>query len=261
MSKKSVIYFPGKRGTKKKRITINSKNSSLGLIDFSFIKVGGREKIAIFLKKREAVIVLLSGEIKVNGKYLLGPRKNVFSGKSHSVYICGVQTLEIVGLRAQSECIVVLSPTVGTNEIVDVITPRKVNVKEVGKDTYQRSVHTIFEAQKNRVDSNLIIGETYNAPGKWSSFPPHKHAKQRPPHETRFEEIYFFKIEPADSFGFLRVYDKRHDASFAVQNNDSVIVTEGYHPVCAAPGTRLYYFWTLFGKKGPLMNDFDRTFS
>jgi len=37
----------------------------------------------------------------------------------------------------------------------------------------------------------LMVGETVNRPGCWSSFPPHKHDEDRPREEVAMEEVFF----------------------------------------------------------------------
>ena len=54
----------------------------------------------------------------------------------------------------------------------------------------------------------LIVGETINPPGNWSSFPPHKHDTDNPP-EGVYEEVYFFLVRPRGGFGLSRVYERR----------------------------------------------------
>ena len=63
------------------------------------------------------------------------------------------------------------------------------------------------------------------------------------------EEIYFFRFDPPQGVGFQRVYtdDRRLDAAFVVGDNDAIIIPEGYHPVAAAPGARMYYLWVMSG--------------
>jgi 5-deoxy-glucuronate isomerase len=96
----------------------------------------------------------------------------------------------------------------------------------------------------------LIIGETFNPPGNWSSSPPHKHDRDDPPREEKFEEVYFYRLDPPQGFALQRVYsaDGDLDVCYAVKHNDAVVLPRGYHPVVAAPGYRLYYLWVLAGQ-------------
>jgi len=37
--------------------------------------------------------------------------------------------------------------------------------------------------------------------------------------------------------------------AYVIENNDTVVIPRGYHPVVAAPGYQLYYLWILAGKE------------
>jgi 5-deoxy-glucuronate isomerase len=91
------------------------------------------------------------------------------------------------------------------------------------------------------------VGETYNPPGLWSSYPPHKHDEHRPPEESKLEEVYHFRVKPSRGFGIQRVYGQGLDETYAVQDRDTVVITRGFHPVASAPGYSLYYLWVLAG--------------
>lgn len=128
----------------------------------------------------------------------------------------------------------------------------QVATQRVGRGNWQRTVHTHIA---DNVDAaHLIVGETVNDPGCWSSCPPHKHDRHNPPSEVPMEEVYFFQLEPREGFGFMRVYsdpgDDREafDEAIAVQDGDTVIIPRGYHPVAAFPGYTLNYTWALAGE-------------
>jgi 5-deoxy-glucuronate isomerase len=95
----------------------------------------------------------------------------------------------------------------------------------------------------------LVVGETFNPPGNWSSYPPHKHEVDAYPEEVRMEEIYYYRLNPPQGFGLQRIYtdDRSLDLACAVEDGDTVLLPRGYHPVVAAPGYQLYYLWMLAG--------------
>lgn len=119
--------------------------------------------------------------------------------------------------------------------------------KTVGRSNYERRVLTLLGPKAPC--RSLVLGETYNPPGNWSSFPPHKHDRNMPGHEAKMEEIYYFRIDPPTGFGFQRVYtaDRSLDQPIAIDDGVAVAIPYGYHPVCAMPGHRLYYLWFLAG--------------
>jgi 5-deoxy-glucuronate isomerase len=102
-----------------------------------------------------------------------------------------------------------------------------------------------FEADK------LIACEVITPGGNWSSFPPHKHDKDRPG-ESVLEEIYYFEVGggPA-AMAYQRVYgtaDRPIDVLEEVRTGDTVLIPHGWHgPSMAVPGYDLYYLNVMAG--------------
>ena len=63
------------------------------------------------------------------------------------------------------------------------------------------------------------------------------------------EETYFYRFQPQQGFGIQKVYtaDRRIDEIYTIEENDTVAIAEGYHPLAAAPGYDMYYLWTMTG--------------
>ncbi len=123
--------------------------------------------------------------------------------------------------------------------------------RAVGQDSFARTVYT--HIADNIDAAHLICGETVNRPGCWSSCPPHKHDRFNEPYEVPMEEIYYFQVEPAQGFGFMRVYtqpdaENPFDVAYPVEHGDTVLIPRGYHPVVACPGYSLNYTWILAGE-------------
>jgi 5-deoxy-glucuronate isomerase len=113
------------------------------------------------------------------------------------------------------------------------IAPDEVEDEERGEGATFRRVRTY-------VDSGpLIVGETLNPPGLWSSYPPHRH---------EHEEIYLYRFEPSDGFGLqMRSESDGDERAVVVRDGRIERITSGWHPVVAAPGSFLYYLWALAG--------------
>lgn len=100
------------------------------------------------------------------------------------------------------------------------------------RETSTRIVRTIFD-DRNAPDANLVLGEVIGFPGKWSSYPPHHHPQP---------EIYYYKTNPANGFG----YGELGEDVVKVHNNDTVFIQPGLtHPHCTAPGYALWYLWAI----------------
>ena len=100
------------------------------------------------------------------------------------------------------------------------------------REASTRIVRTVFD-YSNAPWSNLVVGEVIGFPGKWSSYPPHHHPQP---------EIYYYKTNPENGFG----YGELGDEVVKVQNNDTVFIAPGLtHPHCTAPGYALWYLWAI----------------
>jgi len=237
---------------------VDDSKSPLQMENFSLLKLSSRTFYQGEFKGEEAVFVLVQGkvEMKVEGRILgeITQRKSIFEDKASAFYlppnvyyqIEAEEDSEFVLVRAKAEK--------GTSPTF--FPPSGVKVKTTGKGAFEREVHTIvgedFPAEK------LIVGETFNKPGLWSSYPPHRHEKNRPPEEYFLEEVYHYRIEPEGGFGIQVLYtgDKELEEAYIVKNGDTFVIPRGYHPVVVAPGYRLYYFWSLAGETRKL-NPYD----
>ncbi|MBW7956377.1 MAG: 5-deoxy-glucuronate isomerase [Deltaproteobacteria bacterium] len=130
--------------------------------------------------------------------------------------------------------------------------------KTVGRDAWKRKVVDIIGQEEGA--SRIVLGETFNPPGGWSSFPPHKHDTEIPGQEARMEEIYLFRLDPASGFGTQTIYGDQGSHSFMVKDYDAVTIPWGYHPVSAMPGHSLYYLWFLAGEGRTLRPNTDPKF-
>lgn len=198
----------------------------------------------------EVCLVLLGGLANITAgeaAFLsIGSRAHVFGGRPTAVHIPpglkfkveAVGALEVAIARAPSDL-------PGEPRLIG---PEKVKVSTRGKDTFERHIHDILDC--SFPSKRLLVGETINPPGKWSSYPPHKHDTMAPPDETRMEEVYLFKINPPQGFGFQRIYspERKLDDAYVIRDNSVVKLPFGFHPVVTAPGYSLYYLWVLAGE-------------
>lgn len=115
------------------------------------------------------------------------------------------------------------------------IDPTSVQVEARGEGATARRVRTYVS------EGELIVGETLNPPGGWSSYPPHRH---------EHEELYLYRFDPAFGFGVHVSYDDSADSAAVarvVRDGSIERITDGYHPVVAAPAAAMYYLWALAG--------------
>ncbi len=100
------------------------------------------------------------------------------------------------------------------------------------RETSTRIVRTIFD-DRNRKESNLVLGEVIGVPGKWSSYPPHHHPQP---------EIYHYRFLPEQGFGLTAIGEEPH----LLRDKDTVLIRDGEdHPQVTAPGYAMWYLWAI----------------
>lgn len=230
---------------------IGSEDKRLQFIEFGILRLATEESFVQDAEGKETVLVILSGRctIKVGRVEYenIGQREDVFSDSPYSVYIPCDKAYEVIA-TSDLEVAVCKAPSDLKTE-TSLIRPEQVGLRSVGQLNWRRDIRDIVDSNFNA--GHLLIGETLNPPGNWSSVPPHRHDFDNLPEESDMEEVYFFKIRPQQGFGIQRIYtdDRSIDSVYLLQDNDTVAIPEGYHPVVVAPGYRLYYLWILAGEK------------
>lgn len=221
------------------------------LLDFNLLVLDDGKAYEGTSGNREICAVVLGGKATfvVNGKKFenVGARPNVFAGKPHSVYI-PAQARFAITARGAVEIALCSAPSELQTEAY-VIPPERVATGVWGAANFTRNYHQILTlaSQPDLPAQRLIVGETYTPSGNWSTFPPHRHEKDDLPREAYHEEMYFFKVSPADGFGLTRYYNDEVDTGFIVRDNTILMAPRGYHTVVSAPGYTTYYLWFLAG--------------
>ncbi len=123
-----------------------------------------------------------------------------------------------------------------------VIPPSEVTEEARGRGPDERVVRTCVG------EGPLIVGETLNAPGRWSSWPPHRHEQ---------EEVYLYRFDPPHGFGVQVLADGGDEHAAVVRDGRVERIRSGYHPVVAAPGSTMYYLWALAGDRETLAPEVD----
>jgi 5-deoxy-glucuronate isomerase len=200
---------------------------------------------------KETVVVVLAGigKAELNGQPVgpLGERLSPFENKApYALYLSEDGSYRVECTSDGMEIAVASAPTTHQHLPARVIRPEDVSVELRGEGNTQRRVQHILDMDQEA--ERLIVVEVITPAGNWSSFPPHKHDTENPPHEAYLEETYYHHVQPADGFAFQRVYDYEGlDEAVAVQDGDLVLVPKGYHVVSAAPGCDLYYLNIMAG--------------
>jgi 5-deoxy-glucuronate isomerase len=242
---------------------VSPKNARLRLIEFGTINLSRGETLTLSATGKETVLTLLRGRCSVEGggtKLAIGPRKDIFDEQPWALYARRVSRIALTA-SSRVEILVSSAPAPARAPAFSLIEPSQVTERVVGSGTFERRVRTIVG--EDFPAARLLVGETINQAGKWSSYPPHRHEKNSPPTEVKLEEVYYYKLENPAGFGLQRIYtdDGRIDEAHTVRDGDVCVLPRGYHPVAATPNSRLYYFWALAGTQRKMLVRTDPHFS
>jgi len=237
--------------------------SGLELIRYGMIQLQPGQSLENATDGYEVALVVLSGTCRVKCEEHcykdLGSRSDVFSGRPTTVYIPRDSRYKVI---AEGDCALEIGVCmVKADKKMEpfVIAPEDVTIQHRGAMNWNRDVVDIItDKYEGRVD-RIILGEVWSKPGQWSSYPPHKHDQDNRPTEVNMEEIYYFRVNPSQGFGIQVVYndDLSLNETYTVRDGDTTVIKEGYHPVAAAPGYRVYYLWIMAGNNGRTLAPYD----
>ena len=206
------------------------------MMDFSILKLAkaGVEKSS---EQKERAYLLIQGEVTFQweGHKETASRANCFDEDPWVLHVPQNVEVTITGILEDSE----LAVTKTNNEKIfpsKLYTNEECRSEARGKGTMKeastRNVRTVFD-KSNSPDSNLVLGEVIDHPGKWSSYPPHYHPQP---------EIYYYKFNPENGYGFSELGEE----AVKLRQNDTVkILNSVTHPQITAPGYAMYYLWVI----------------
>lgn len=196
---------------------------------------------------KERALVPLNGQFEValaQERFSLA-RQDVFSEMPQVLYIPPRQAVEV---NAKTVCEFALgeAPAQGIHP-PRLFKPTEMKQEVRGGGPAHRQVNHILAHPLPA--ERLILFEVYVPAGAWSGWPPHCHdGFDGSPY---LEETYFYRFQPsATGFGIHRNYrvDEDFNEVFSVRHNDLVLVTRGFHPTVAAPGSAMYFLNFLAGE-------------
>jgi len=197
----------------------------------------------------EMAILPLSGGLTVEVESLslrLVGREGVFRGVTDFAYV----PFDVeVRLTTREPVQVALATAEATRRIEPYrVAAEDVRVEVRGGGAGTRQINNFLSADVADADK-LIAVEVLTPEGSWSSYPPHKHDETTDT-EIELEEIYYFKIDGPDGFGFFKCFtsDGEIDDTLTVRDSDVYLVPRGYHgPAAATPQHHMYYLNVMAG--------------
>ncbi len=215
-------------------VEINGKNSEMKL-DFGILKLqtGTTYRCNLSL---ERAFLLITGEISFiwdNQEYI-ARRNSCFDENPITLHVAQSVEVVIYAIEDSEICIERCVNNKNFKSKLYLMEDNKTNIfgKDVLNNTSKRVVRTVFDGEI-APESNMVIGEVINYPGRWSSYPPHHHPQP---------EIYYYKMLPSQGFGVSIL----NDDAFVVRDGDSSLIKPNKtHSQVAAPGYAMYYIWMI----------------
>ena len=222
-------------------------------VGFGLQRFEAGQAIDQFSAERETILVLIEGKAIIQAgdqKFgELGDRMDVFDRKPpHCTYIPNGVSWSAL---ATTNCTLAICSAPGKGKYrAQILGPQGIEMETRGTGANTRYIHNIAMENRDVADS-LLVTEVFTPQGNWSSYPPHRHDEDNYPDITYLEETYYHRLNPAQGFGFQRVFteDGELDETLAVSDGDVVLVPKGHHP-CAAPyGYDMYYLNVMAGPR------------
>lgn len=205
-------------------------------IEFGIVKLIPGETYTV-QSPHESALLLIQGECEIilDQTTYHAARQSCFNEAPITLHLPANYTAQIVAITdsefalMQTPNSASFSPTIYDHSN---ILENEQRGKNILNDTAHRLVRTIFDIN-NSPHAKLVLGEVINAPGRWSSYPPHHHAQP---------EIYHYRFTEPQGYG----HSECGDDVFKVQQYDTYkILDKKDHPQAAAPGYGMYYIWVI----------------
>lgn len=226
-------------------IDITPGSAGWKYLSFKVMAIAAGEKFQQATEGEEVALVPLKGEmrVEVDKERFEIARENFFAELPHVLYVPPGKTINVEAI-ANVEFAIGSAPAEGKYP-TRLFAPSEMKAEIRGGGAARRQVNHIL--QHPLPAERLILFEVYVPGGAWSGWPPHCHDGYMG--SPYLEEVYYYRIEPQNGFAIHRNYrkDKSFDELFAAQNGDAVLVTQGFHPVAAAPGSNVYFLNYLAG--------------
>lgn len=240
------------------RVVASPASSPLQFLECGLVTLAaGGAPLSWESRDREAVLYLIGGvcEVTISGAAgalagVLDSRPALFDGPPSAAFVPAGSRVGLHSPRGGARLALFAAPPLDARR-PRLIGPQEVSTRTVGKENWSRRVISVVD---EHIASRLLVGETLNPAGNWSSYPPHKHDATLAGREAPMEEIYHYLVRPADGFGLQMVYTPPDAANpfehvYRVRDGDTVVIPRGFHPVVAAAGYELAYLWAISGDR------------
>ena len=235
---------------------IGADHPLVPLVYFNIVRLLPGETFTSQVAGYETCIVPATGTVDVDtgGETFaaIGQRRqNVWDGAPEGVYVGSGQAARITCTAGPAE-VFVAGARYGAVLAPFAVRAADIDPVQYGSDdtkTHRKIKHILGQRYHGRV-GRLLVSELYTVgAGGWSGFPSHKHDTDRLPDETRHDEAYNFRFNPAHGSGLqmLQRADGQPGDAYHIVDGSTIAIDKGYHPCCVLPGYEMYYFTILGG--------------
>ncbi len=205
------------------------------LLDFGILRLKAGD-IWTCQEPKERAWLLISGHIQFEwrGEQAEATRNSCFSENPVTLHVPQSLPVSIRAVKDSEICVerknnpVDFAPKLYTKDDVrcDIFGGGVLN------ETTIRTVRTVFDGEI-APQSNMVLGEVINHPGKWSSYPPHHHPQP---------EIYHYRHFPEQGYGISLLDESPH----FIENGDTCLIEPNKtHSQLAGAGYAMYYIWMI----------------
>ncbi len=238
-------------GTSGKVFDVTPASAGWGYVGFGLHRLAPGETAAEPTGETEAILVLVEGKARLTAGQEdfgeLGGRLSVFdAGLPHCLYVPPGSDWTATATTA---CTLAVCTAPGKGGYpARILGPDGIVPVTRGTGSNTRHINPIAMEERDTCE-HLLVTEVFTPAGNWSSYPPHRHDEDDFPRMTYLEETYYHRLNPAQGFGFQRVFteDGSLDATMAVHDGDVVLVPKGHHPCGAPHGYEMYYLNVMAG--------------
>ena len=231
--------------TQTKLMDVTRESAGWEYLTFRVIRLQPGERYVEATGGDEVALVPLqgAGTLSAGGQQWAVARESVFTQLPHVLYVPPGQEIRVEA-SSMFEFALGGAPASGQYP-VRLFTPEEQRVEVRGGGPAVREVHHTLAWPLPA--ERLILFEVYVPGGAWSGWPPHCH--DRVGNSPYLEEIYYYRIQPENGVAFHRNYrrDTDFDEVIPARHGDCVLVTQGFHPVAATPGSNIYFLNYLAG--------------
>lgn len=230
--------FRGKNLTNGLNTVISTDLNPKAQMDFEVLLLNKDQKFTLNDETKEYAILLLQGKAQIQWQdhNEIMQRASCFRDNPACLLVPAKVGVEIIAFEDNTRF--VLMSTENEKQYAPIfLSAQDCKSENRGEGTLNECATRVVRSFISRSmcpNTNLIIGEVVNFPGKWSSFPPHSHIHP---------EIYYYNFLPSENaYGIAQEGDKAH----IIKDGDALLALDGdIHPQVSAPGYALFYVWVI----------------